>query len=50
MPYTQGFLLESHRKARILQNSLPRRAVRDIKYKEYIIKEVTITDNSLFKL
>lgn len=40
MPYTQAFFLETHRKARILQNSVPRRALRDFQYKEYTIKKV----------
>ncbi|XP_035702590.1 methyl farnesoate epoxidase isoform X2 [Folsomia candida] len=42
MPYTQAFFLETHRKARILQNSVPRRALRDFQYKEYTIKKDTV--------
>ncbi|XP_021961918.1 farnesoate epoxidase [Folsomia candida] len=42
MPYIQAFFLETHRKGRVLQNMLPRRALSDIAYKDYIIKKDTI--------
>ncbi|XP_035713952.1 cytochrome P450 2U1 [Folsomia candida] len=42
MPYLQAFFLETHRKGRVLQNLLPRRALSDLAYKDYIIKKDTI--------
>ncbi|XP_035712851.1 probable cytochrome P450 305a1 [Folsomia candida] len=50
MPYTQAFLLELHRNAKILQNSVPRRALWDFKYKNYVIKKDTVilTDMRLY--
>ncbi|XP_021961917.1 farnesoate epoxidase [Folsomia candida] len=42
MPYIQAFFLETHRKGRVLQNMVPRRALSDIAYKDYIIKKDTI--------
>ncbi|XP_035714121.1 cytochrome P450 2K4 [Folsomia candida] len=42
MPYTQAFFLETHRKSRLAQNFVPRRALRDFKYKEYTIKKDTV--------
>ncbi|OXA45063.1 Cytochrome P450 2D9 [Folsomia candida] len=42
MPYIQAFFLETHRKGQPLQNLVPRRALSDIEYKDYIIKKDTI--------
>ncbi|OXA44400.1 farnesoate epoxidase [Folsomia candida] len=42
MPYIQAFFLETHRKGRVLQNMVPRRALSDLAYKDYIIKKDTI--------
>ncbi|OXA45390.1 farnesoate epoxidase [Folsomia candida] len=42
MPYTQAFFLEAHRKGQPFQNLVPRRALSDITYKDYIIKKDTI--------
>ncbi|OXA45059.1 farnesoate epoxidase [Folsomia candida] len=42
MPYIQAFFLEAHRKGQPLQNLVPRRALSNIAYKDYIIKKDTI--------
>ncbi|XP_021961477.1 farnesoate epoxidase [Folsomia candida] len=42
MPYTQAFILETHRNARIAQNFAPRRALWDFSYKNFKIKKGTI--------
>ncbi|OXA44558.1 Farnesoate epoxidase [Folsomia candida] len=41
-PYTQAFIYEVHRNARVLQNLAPHLATADIKYKNYTIKKGTI--------
>ncbi|XP_021961478.1 farnesoate epoxidase isoform X1 [Folsomia candida] len=42
MPYTQAFILETHRNARTAQNLGPRRVLWDFLYKNYKIKKGTI--------
>ncbi|OXA45130.1 Farnesoate epoxidase [Folsomia candida] len=42
MPYTQAFILETHRNARTIQNFAPRRILWDFVYKNYKIKKGTI--------
>ncbi|OXA45133.1 Cytochrome P450 2D28 [Folsomia candida] len=42
MPYTQAFILETHRNARNAQNFAPRRALWDFVYKNYKIKKGTV--------
>jgi hypothetical protein len=40
MVYTQAFILETHRHGRVVQMFVPRKALGDISYKDFVIKKV----------
>lgn len=49
MPYTEAFMLETHRTVNILANLVPRRAKTDVIFGDYIIPEVSAKQLNLNK-
>lgn len=47
MAYTSAVFLKTHRVSKIVQHYLPRRALADIEYKNYRIKKVKFTHDTV---